>query len=195
MRVGLVVMQSVGIARVTHSSFDSESLVAVSAIDVVGNVRDVGGEIVMGPCPPLRDPERPLWVGRLWGIEMHSDSMSLCKVIRLGIGASLSRRRQRDVEDLRQFVTLDGAAFIHIDGPTNPTDVGTKPASRTDKAMRILSKIVDTGKYQAQISQNFKDTFVTKAEELASLHSVYSTVVMKKNAPLLERVRIRLLFC
>jgi hypothetical protein len=194
MRVGVIMSQSVGIARVAHSSFDSETLVAVSAIDIVGNVRDVGGEIVMGLCPHRRSPERPLWEGRLWGIELHSDSMSLCKVIRLGIGASLSRRRQRDVEDLRQFVTLDGAALIHIDGPTNPVDVGTKPATRTDKALPILSLLLNEGRYQAQISQNFKDTFVTKAESLRTLHSVFSTVVFKQNAPLLERVRIRLLF-
>ena len=194
MRVGVIMSQSVGIARVAHSSFDSETLVAVSAIDIVGNIRDVGGEIIMGPCPHRRDPERPIWEGKLWGIELHSDSMSLCKVIRLGIGASLSRRRQRDVEDLRQFVTFDGAALIHIDGPTNPVDVGTKPAARTDKALPILSKLLSGGRYQAQISQNFKDTFVTRAESLRSLHSVFSTVAFKANAPLLERVRIRLLF-
>ena len=98
------------------------------------------------------------------------------------------------MEDLRQFVTLDGAALIHIDGPTNPVDVGTKPPARTEKALGILLKIVESGRYQAQKSQNFKDTFETRSEALSSLCSVFSTVVIKQTAPYHERVRLRLLF-
>ena len=198
MRVGIVVMSSVGIARVTHSSFDSETLVSVSAIDLLSNVREVGGEIDFGLCPPRLSPERPLWSGKLWGIELHSDSMSMCKVVRLGVGASLNRRRQRDVEDLRQFVLEDGAALLHIDGPTNPADVGTKPAARTEKSAVVLARMLREGKYQAQISKNFKDTFVTQRNELftenTELHTVFQTILFKEEAPALERIRLRFLF-
>ena len=200
MKVGIVAMSSVGIARVTHSSFDSETLVAVSAIDLLSNIREVGGEIDFGLCPPRLSPERPLWSGKLWGIELHSDSMSMCKVVRLGVGASLNRRRQRDVEDLRQFVLEDGAALLHIDGPTNPADVGTKPAARTEKSAVVLAKLLRDGKYQAQISKNFKETFVTTSSELFTvdngkeLHTVFQTILFKEEAPALERIRLRLLF-
>ena len=48
--------------------------------------------------------------------------------------------------------------MIHIDGPTNPADVGTK-RDRTEKAQIILWRITERGRYHPIASADFANTF------------------------------------
>ena len=63
---------------------------------------------------------------------------------------------------------------------------------------QFLGVTYQKGKYQAQISKNFKDTFVTQRGDLFTeneeLHTVFQTILFKEEAPALERIRLRLLF-
>ena len=84
--------------------------------------------------------------------------MGLVKAVRLGATQSLSSRRRRDILDLRDSMRFDDLIMIHIDGPTNPVDVGTK-RDRTDKAQVELRKIIAKGRYTPVASRDFAAAF------------------------------------
>ena len=86
--------------------------------------------------------------------------MGLVKAVRLGATQSLTSRRRRDILDLRDAMRFDDLVMIHIDGPTNPVDVGTK-RDRTDKAQVELRKITAKGRYTPVASSDFHNTFGT----------------------------------
>ena len=84
--------------------------------------------------------------------------MGLVKAVRLGATQSLTSRRRRDILDLRDAMRFDDLVMIHIDGPTNPVDVGTK-RDRTEKAQIELRKITAKGRYTPTASKDFEQTF------------------------------------
>ena len=173
-RAGLVSWQSCGLSRVSHSSFDFESIVAVSSLDLIINVRELAGEMVIGACPPARAPRgselsmtRAQWRDLLIPAELHSDSMGLVKAVRLGTNSTLSSRRRRDVQDLQDCLESgDLGVFAHIDGPTNFADVGTKPGAKTQVAQAQLDFLVVQGWYYPKISKDYNKTFGNAGESL-----------------------------
>ena len=84
--------------------------------------------------------------------------MGLVKAVRLGTTQSLSSRRRRDILDLRDTMRHDDLVMIHIDGPTNPVDVGTK-RDRTEKAQIILRRITERGRCHPTASADYAQTF------------------------------------
>ena len=52
----------------------------------------------------------------------------------------------------------DDLVLLHIDGPTNPVDVGTK-RDRTEKAQVVLSRRTEQGRYHPAASKDFDKTF------------------------------------
>ena len=163
LRAGLLSWRTCGLARVSHSSFDFESISAVSSLDLLGNVREVVGEVTISLCPPLRankGADRQKWRDQLPSCELHSDSMGLVKAVRLGVSGAMSSRRRRDILDLRDSMSHgDIDVFMHVDGPTNFADVGTKTISRTQKAFEVLKDLIHKGVYIPKRSQDHQRQF------------------------------------
>ena len=87
--------------------------------------------------------------------------MGLVKAVRLGLVASLSSRRRRDILDLRDCMVHDDiSTVIHIDGKSNPVDVGTKTQSKTTEAQPLLEAAVKRGLYNPRPSDDHHKTFV-----------------------------------
>ena len=126
-----------------------EAVAGVSALDVSLNIRRGVGEFLSGVCPSFRDKEeRARWENSLPNLELHSDAMSFVKVVRSGTSHVLARRRASDVEDVRQCMARRELSLIlHIRGPTNPVDVGTKPLLKCQESCKILDALVKSGKY------------------------------------------------
>jgi hypothetical protein len=160
-KAAIVSWQACGISRVSHSSFDFEAIVAVSSMDFLFNLKELVGEVLISVCPSFRDKAaRQEWNLKLPSCELHTDSMSLVKSVRLNVVQSLSQRRRRDVSDIRECLNKnDLSVVLHIDGPTNPSDVGTKPNNRTLKAWEVCQELVYQGKYIPRISKNHQETF------------------------------------
>ena len=53
----------------------------------------------------------------------------------------------------------DLEVMIHVDGKTNPVDVGTKSLSRTQEGLKETLKIVNEGFYQPKQSSDHQNTF------------------------------------
>ena len=168
-RAGVVSWSSCGVSRVSHASFDFEAICAVSSIDLIVNLRELIGEIMNSLCPPLRSRDstaaesklaRDSWFNSLISAELHTDSMGLVKAVRLGLVASLTSRRRRDILDLRDCMA-EGflSTIVHIDGITNLSDVGTKSLERTTKSQPNLDKLVKDGIYRPLASQDYQQTF------------------------------------
>ena len=84
--------------------------------------------------------------------------------------ASLSSRRRRDILDLRDCIANDDlSTVIHIDGKTNPVDVGTKAQTRTVSAQPVLDLVSKSGRYNPRPSSDYAKVF---QNELASSASV-----------------------
>ena len=157
---GIVSWQSCGVSRVTHASFDFEAVTAVSSLDLLANMREILGEVTISICPP-RGPARDAWRRQLPVAQLFTDSMGLVKAVRLGVTSSLSNRRRRDILDLREALELDDlSAIIHINGTTNPSDVGTKTGSSTKKAMPAAEALVERGSYVPDISDDYQKSFL-----------------------------------
>ena len=166
---GVVSWSSCGVSRVSHASFDFEAICAVSSIDLIVNLRELIGEIMISLCPPLRSRDlsaeqskkaRDSWFNSLISAELHTDSMGLVKAVRLGLVASLTSRRRRDILDLRDCLS-EGflSTLVHIDGTTNLSDVGTKGLDRTTKSQPHLERLVRHGIYRPLASQDYQHTF------------------------------------
>ena len=152
--------QSCGVSRVTHASFDFEAISAVSSLDMLMNVRKIVGEAIVSICPSIKiehGEARKRWKENVPGVELHTDSMGLVKAVRRGVSQSLSSRRRRDILDLRDKMYHDGLVVMHIDGPTNSVDVGTKN-DRTEKALVVLTRKIVQGLYHPCGSKNFEKT-------------------------------------
>ena len=118
------------------------------------------GEFLLGPCPRRGAEREDVWRKNLPPCDIHSDSMSLVKAVRLGVTQSLTRRRIRDILDIRESIIYgEIAALLHIDGTTNPADVGTKPLARTTKSYPVLMRIVKGGRYDPKRSKDHAKTF------------------------------------
>ena len=164
-KAAVVSWQACGISRVSHSSFDFEAIVAVSSMDFLFNLKELVGEVLVSVCPSFRDKlARQNWNAKLPSCELHTDSMSLVKAVRLNVVQGLSQRRRRDVSDIRECLNKnDLSVVLHIDGPTNPADVGTKPNNRTLKAWEVCAELILKGKYLPRISKNHHETFEVNA--------------------------------
>ena len=54
----------------------------------------------------------------------------------------------------------DLSAIVHINGTTNPSDVGTKTGSSTKKALPAAEALVEHGSYIPDISDDYQKSFL-----------------------------------
>ena len=67
--------------------------------------------------------------------------------------------------DLRECMSSgDLDVFLHVDGPTNIADVGTKPSAKTSKAYEELSRLIHKGVYFPHKSKDYDKTFAGLAD-------------------------------
>ena len=59
--------------------------------------------------------------------------------------------------DFRDIMCRDVLVVVHIDGPSNPVDVGTKK-DRAEEAFVVLNRILYEGLRHPRDSQDFKHT-------------------------------------
>ena len=85
-------------------------------------------------------------------LEIHSDALSFITLVRIGMSQTLTRKRARDFDDARQALEDgDVSLFLHIRGPTNPVDIGTKRAAKAKESKDRLRNILHTGTYAPDI--------------------------------------------
>ena len=150
MYAGVVSWESCGVSRVTHASFDFEAVTAVSSLDLLSNLREILGEVTISICSP-RGPLQDEWRKK------HSYSLTVWGWSKLGTTSSLSNRRRRDILDLRYALELDDlSAIVHVNGTTNPFDVGTKAGSSTKKAQPAAEALVEQGYYMVLCSRHLQ---------------------------------------
>ena len=147
-RAGIISSASAKLSKVTHSSFDSESINNVDSLDLAININETSTETAIGVCPNRRETElRSQWRAQRLSCEVHSDSHSFTRLVKIGLTHVLSRRRARDIEDARQALQdEDISCFLHVDGITNPADAGTKK-NPSAKASETLDLLVHKGVY------------------------------------------------
>ena len=151
----LVDWRSGKLVRVTHSSFDGETVAGVEAVDAGLCICMLVEEFQHGILPPMREKlmmkmegcelERPKVP-----VEMHTDANCLVKRVEtLGMDSSMSKRRKQDVPDLKECRAKgDMLPLVKIQGQWNPVDPLTKVASRTEKTTRELRRLLATGWYE-----------------------------------------------
>ncbi len=145
--------------RVTHDSFDVETVTAVDGVDAGLCVAGLVEEFYSGPLPDLKTRiyER---LGQATGDSVHqarchvpvvvdTDCYSLVANIKAPkVVRKLSKRRAIDVSDLRECVRLGELAVRAIDGKTNPMDACTKGLDKTVRTRAIFVDLLSTGVYQ-----------------------------------------------
>ena len=146
----LVEVRSGKLARVTHNSFDAESIIGVEGLDAGMAVAKLVEEFKYGPTPTMRDramaslPPRPRVK-----VELQTDSNSLVThVASIRMDPRLAKRRRQDVADVKEAIALgDIYPLVFIRGLWNIMDPLTKCRSRTKLTMQELIKVLTTGWY------------------------------------------------
>jgi len=140
--------------RVTHDSFDVETVSAVDGVDAGLCVAGMVEEFYSGPLPDLKSrimhrlSQEPGVPRAHVPCILDTDCNSLVvnvnapKVVR-----KLSKRRAIDVSDLRECVRLGELQVRAIEGVTNPMDACTKALSKTVRTRGILVELLSTGVY------------------------------------------------
>ena len=140
--------------RVTHSSWDAETIAAVEALDAALMVAMMVEEGLSGVRGSVRDRlESWLEEGQAPAretvkVEMHTDSKSLTTRVESMSMTNLSKRRKADVADLRECVDRGELTLVHIAGKQNPADCLTKHRSRTKFTSQRFVELVKTGWYE-----------------------------------------------
>ena len=148
-RCALVAGQSRKAPRVTHTSFDAETVVGIQGLDIGLASAMLVEEFFNGVRVSVRERiERELDGERFsaWRcpLSLHSDSNSLVtKVMATSIEPALSKRRKQDVGDLQECLAVgDLREFLHINGKMNATDALTKCSSKCQHTIERLIELV-----------------------------------------------------
>jgi hypothetical protein len=177
-----IIVRSSKAKRVTHSSFDVETVTAIAALDallwvkfsvlewfhgiepsrgdrVLGVARRTGSSGRSGTTSSTAQPARtatsvpaPPTVSS----ELLTDCNSLVTAC-TSVGAipkGTQKRRVFDLADIRECLSIGDLDLIsHIDGKTNPLDALTKKSNRCAVTRQILQKVFSTGTYLADYSE------------------------------------------
>jgi len=156
--LAVVHVKSARARRVTHDSFDVETVTAVDGVDVGLCVAGLIEEFYSGPLPDLKS--RVLQrLGQADGdvqvqrthvpVLVDTDCLSLVANVRAPkVVRRLSKRRAIDVSDMRECVRLGELQVRAIQGTTNPMDAATKALEKTAHTRRILVDLLSTGIYE-----------------------------------------------
>jgi hypothetical protein len=146
------------LGRVTHSSFDGESVNAIEAVDVALAVQYLIAEYENG-VQVSRDKRLEMLIHgetdpdanrRVLPIQLDTDSKSLVdRVESAKLDAQMSKRRKADVADLQELRWLNLLKRLrHVSGKSIPADCLTKPKTITKDTMARLVKILKEGFYE-----------------------------------------------
>ena len=146
------------LGRVTHSSFDGESVNAIEAVDVALAVQYLIAEYENG-VQVSRDKRLEMLIHgetdpdanrRVLPIQLDTDSKSLVdRVESAKLDSQMSKRRKADVADLQELRWLNLLKRLrHVAGKSIPADCLTKPKVITKETMHRLVTILKTGLYE-----------------------------------------------
>ena len=141
------------LTRVSHSSFDGETIESVDALDSAAGVSLFLDEAFRGPRPTLLERREALLEGvdLLEGrpeysvqVEVHTDAKCLTtRVEALTLDQGMRKSRKTDIADLRDALERGLVESLrHIAGVWNPADALTKLGSRTKQTMQRLDEVV-----------------------------------------------------
>jgi len=155
--MAVVDVRSVKLKRVTHSSFDAETVNAIDTIDVALGVVELIHEWQNGVCPGRVEVMQNWLQTHEWPeekdpvpIEMHTDCRDLVdNVESLSMKTTLTKRRRIDVADLKEM-RMRGQLrrLLHLSGKHIPTDALTKQKVFTKQTMVRLVELFKTGYYE-----------------------------------------------
>ena len=139
--------------RVSHSSFDGETIEAVDALDGTTGISLFIDEGLFGQRPTMlerKEAQLEGWdamAGRKdFNVQVlaHTDAKCLTsRVESVTLDQGMRKARKTDISDLKDSVERGLLEdLVHIAGPYNPVDALTKSASRTTKTMERLREVV-----------------------------------------------------
>ena len=168
--------------RVTHNSFDSETVACIYGLDLglacAMLVEEFFGGVRLSVRERIEKELDGVYVEK-WRcpLSVHSDSNSLVtKVMATSIEPTLSKRRKQDIGDLQECLALgDLRELRHINGKLNATDALTKCSSKCQHTIERLIEMMSgfyapvlggdrtvLAAYVAML-QGHRTTFVNKA--------------------------------
>ena len=165
-QIAFIECKSAPLSRVTHSSFDAETVAAIETLDLALSVQAVVDELVNGikPKRSLRlEQNATTWVAApQTKVRLYSDSKSLCdRVASQQLEAGMSKRRKQDIADLQEAAREGEMDLpVHLEGKKNPVDAGTKPARCTEVTQNLLKELLSTGTLSAAVSERSKADWV-----------------------------------
>jgi hypothetical protein len=138
--------------RVTHNSFDGETIAAIDAVEAGMAVALLVEEYNNGVLPSLRERQIAEADGRelvrvRTPVELYTDSNSLVtKVKNVRMDPKLTKRRKQDVADLKEALGVgDLSRLIHHRGEWIVADPLTKPRARSGQTSEELIRMVSRG--------------------------------------------------
>jgi hypothetical protein len=145
--------------RVTHDSFDVETVTAVDGLDAGLCVAGLVEEFYSRPLPDLKTrvlqrqitpgDDGSAWPRQRVMVVLDTDCMSLVANVKAPkVVRRLSKRRPIDVSDMRECVRLNELSVRAIEGATNPLDAATKSLDKTTRTRQILCELLSTGIYE-----------------------------------------------
>ena len=145
--------------RVTHDSFDVETVTAVDGLDAGLCVAGMVEEFYSRPLPDLKTrvlqrqitpgADGSAWPRKRVLVVLDTDCMSLVANVKAPkVVRRLSKRRAIDVSDMRECVRLGELSVRAIEGVTNPLDAATKALGKTVATRKILCELLSTGIYE-----------------------------------------------
>ena len=181
----VVDVRSGPLKRVTHSSFDAETVNVVETYDWCLAVALVVEEYLKGIRPSRRGAVEMRARGEGYQlaapptvqVELHTDAMSLIdRTDSLKLDSGLSKRRKADVADLQEGQRhRELRPLGHLDGKMNPTDGLTKPAAQVKQGGLALLRILKDGVYEPRRSERTITKFAERdRREYETAHKLYS---------------------
>jgi hypothetical protein len=148
------------IRRVGRSSFDIETLEAVSTMDTLLTLALLWEESVTGPRPSLLERKLTQIDTGMGGeepaplviAEIHCDGEGTCKkTANLRIDPSMSKARKLDIADIKDCIAAKRLKpLVHISGKKNPSNPLTKKLSPHEYTSVRLRELLRTGWYEPQ---------------------------------------------
>ena len=163
--LAVVQVRSARARRVTHDSFDVETVTAVDGVDAGLCIAGLVEEFYSRPLPDLKTRimqrlqtcDTEMWQRLHVPVVVDTDCLSLVANVKAPkVVRRLSKRRAIDVSDLRECVRFGELQVRAIEGITNPLDAATKAMGKTIQTRKILVEVLSTGVYRA-VLQNVRE--------------------------------------
>jgi hypothetical protein len=154
-RFGLLLACSRKLKRVSHGSFDAETVWSIECLEEARFTALLLEEGLWGRRPGLLDRVQAEAEGIELGVdympcEINTDCNSLVEAARSVIPTKQSKRRRTDVADIKECVRVGSLLpLVHISGKLNPSDCISKyyNAGGTYTTRKRFSEVYTNGTY------------------------------------------------